>query len=229
MRVYFQVGDWRRVRPSKLSIALALVLLPANLPAQSDSAHTKSGSPAVRVMLQLRAEGVSGEALFVLRGFRGSWTRPEQDELADSLAAFVIAWTEGDGWKRLEAAYGALSLSTRAEGYGRPYPGAGSRLRRIAESGVPHSLGSAINTIVTLPDQSEAVQIVRELARFPGPAAEVAVQKLEVALGTAGLDALRQLYLEGSAGTARARSGVASAARRRGWVNDREPPARPPL
>ena len=75
-----------------------------------------------------------GEALFVARGFRDNLTTLEQDEPRDSFAAFVVAWSEGHGWKRREAAYGALSLSSHAEGRGKPCPGAGRQTRRIAES-----------------------------------------------------------------------------------------------
>lgn len=205
--------------PAKLCLALALMLQPVCLSAQLDSSNARAGSPALRVMHRLRTEGVSGQALFVLRGFRGNWTRAEQDEVADSLAAFLIARRETDGMQSLLSAHQALSSSSYAEGYGTRYVGAGERFRRIAESGGPGARGAAMSAIGQLPDSTESLQILERLARFPGRAAEMAVQKLADSYGNRGLDALRKLHTEGSAGTPEARRTVASVACSLGWVN----------
>lgn len=209
--------------PVWLCLMLCCLLMPRESFAQTDSSTIESRSPAAQVMQGLRAKGVSGNSLFVLRGFRNQWTRRQQDEVADSLTAFVIDWTPRDGVRALHAAVLTLTLASRTEGYGTRYAGAGARLQRIALSGSSYSLGGAMYGIVHLPDTTESVRIVEDLARRPGPAAELAVEELEARLGERGLAALRKLHIEGNAGTARARATVAAVAHMRGWENAPRP------
>lgn len=188
-------------------------------PTQADTSAEAATAWAAHVMRRIRIEGVSGPALFVLRSFRGEWTRQQQDAVADSLAAFVIDRRPDDRFESISPALGTLSLAARADGYGTPYAGAGERLRRIVESDAVGFSGGAMNAILHLADSTETLRILEYLARSPGPSAELAVQQLEARVGEAGHAILRRLHAEASAGTPRARAIISWMAERYGWVD----------
>lgn len=181
-----------------------------------------AGTPRARRMIHYDLQqgaadhGESRPALAVLRGVGGGWTRQQQDALADSLTAFIT--TDGGNHESVRRAVLTLSLASRAEGDGTPYPGAGERLRRIAAHGYVFAQGGVLYAIAQLPDSSEALRIFEDLARSPEEVAGHAVYWLERRFGTSGLDALRRIHIEGSAGNPRARYSVSSIARQRGWV-----------
>jgi hypothetical protein len=190
---------------------------PSTRPTEADTSAAAATSLALEVMRWVRINAVGGHALFALRSFDGAWTRRQQDEIADSLVAFLIDPHEDDRFESQQSARHVLLFAGGAEGYGTPYAGAGERLRRIAKSEDPTIAAGALFPLQHFADTADAVRIIEDLARDPRPIAANAVSALESSLGERGLEALRRLHAEGSAGTRRAREMLESIAQRRGW------------
>jgi hypothetical protein len=196
---------------------------PSTWPTEADTSAATATALALAVMRRVRIEGASAPALFALRSFRGAWTRGQQDEIADSLVAFLLDPHEHDRFESHQSARQVLLFAGWAEGYGTPYAGTGERLHRLAKSENATIAAGALFPLQHLADTAEAVRIFEDLARDPRPIAEDAVWALESSLGERGLEALRRLHVEGAAGTRRAREMLESIAQRRGW-GDPMPP-----
>ncbi len=191
-----------------------------------------------QAMEMLRAKGRLLPVGITLRQLAGPVSRPVQDELADSLVAYVLANPTVTSGARgpvdfiisdlLWSAVAGAAGTSYADSPGTPYAGAGERLLRLAYA-VDRKTAGILNVIAKLPDRREALALLQEFASSSHPTAYRAVQHLEM-MGPDGIVVLRTLWEQGTVTEPFAEQSIGSIARHHGWTKGAvtSPIRRPP-
>ncbi len=200
------------------TIALVGALLVCSTSAVAQGREPLSGA---KVMTTLRTAGRTGPVGRTLRQMDGPVSRAVQDELADSLVAFVLETRANPGpiGGPLDQIVDALSWSALAfGGEDVPYAGAGERLIRIA-CAVDRKAAGILGIIADLPDRQEALTRLEGFAKSSRRTAYNAIPHLE-RMGPDGLAVLRTLWQQEAVTEPRARQSMESVARRHGWIEE---------
>ncbi len=206
-------------------LAAALLVCSTSAAAQEPLRPPVTGAAAMDLIH--KGEGVP--VILTLRQLDGPVSRAVQDDLADSLVAFVLAnpVVTSDRRGPADAAISSLVEAAIMGERGTPYAGAGERLLRIAYAVDRRSAG-LLGIIAQLPDRQTALTLLREFATSSHEAASVAVSKLGE-MGPDGVVVLRTLWDAGTITEPRARRQLERAAHHHGWLPDpRRPDRRPP-
>lgn len=193
--------------------------------------HRRSPLTGVQVMQSLREKGSVGHAQRTLMQIDGPVPRGVQDELADSMVAYVSAVARRGSTDDANAVLSivhALSLSGMRGMSGTPYAGAGERLLQLAHS-VDLTTGARIvYALSELVDQTEARARLRTFATSAHPAAYIAIEHL-ARMEPEGVVVLRELWEKQAVTEPKARGRLQSIAGHLGW-SDRpsSPPTRRP-
>ncbi len=184
----------------------------------SDTTERRPPLTGAEAMRTLRVQGHPGRAARTLRQLDGPVSRAVQDELADSLVAFIIAHG-ADRAVYPDAALRALdALGTAGvmNGEGTPYPGAGERLMRIVTASGAGMAGGALVYVSMLANRQDAMVRLSELASSTSRFAYGGIRML-TDMGPDGVAAIRILHERGVVREPEARRSIESIAHGQGW------------
>ncbi len=206
------------------------VLVGALLVGSASATAQSRGQPMTgrAVMQTLRAEGHPGGAWRTLQQLDGSVSRAVQDELADSMVAFMIE-TRMRPRSSIDPVIHVLGGAGVASGGGIPYAGAGARLLRIAYAVESETAAGVLYYVSQLPDRQEALAGLSAFAGSAHPLAYAAIPMLGD-MGPDGVEALRVLWRQGTASNSEAKRRLEGLASHFGWrpVTQMPPPPPPP-
>ncbi len=222
-----------------LDIRSFAILAAAVLGASSVAAQERTMPPltGAQAMHALRESGSVGPAQRTLQQVDGPVSRVVQDDLADSLVAFVLSAARTPLSNRsirgpVDGIINSLGLSGMKGTGGpnsKPYVGAGERLLRIAHAVDLSRAAGIVYYISALADQEQARTHLSAFATSTHPAAYAAVEHLE-RMPPDGVKMLRSLWERGAVTEPRAKESLdAIAGHLRWFARPSSPPTRRPL
>ena len=184
-----------RSRPLLYSL-LTVLLLPGPIASQPVGRPPLTGA---QVMQALREGRGVGHARRALQQLDGPVSRAVQDELADSMVAFVrgmsgsMARSEANNvvTKSIVYAIGISGLRDQAAG-SKPYAGAGERLFQLALIIDRSLVASTVYLMSEVADRSEALALLRRFATTSNPVAYQSIMHL-AQMEAVGMRSLRSL------------------------------------
>lgn len=180
-------------------------------------AQEKPTTPAMIEMQKLRAGVGVRNSLSILRQVDGQRPPHQLDELADSLAQFIVAEAGKPTTIDVVAhALEALGLAGGASGPGVPYAGASERLQAIAETSSSEA-GGALLLLARSADRSDAVNRLRSMVIRNPRLAEEAIDQLDRNAGVEGVAALKALHARSSTLSPQSRRALKRVATKRQW------------
>ncbi len=196
-------------RIASLTLALIAIATDAHSQARSERAVT-----AREVAASLASNGHVGFAVRTLRRVAVQSDAAALDAIGDSIVAFVLrSQTDRVAFEAVSA-LGAAGLPT---GEGQPYPGAASRLQRIAMTRRDLA-AAALFGLAQSANQPEAISMLVSVATSQNASAAVALRMLVYFTGNEGLEAARMLYVRSSVRQKNAVEQLEQYAHGRGWV-----------
>ncbi len=202
-------------------LGLALILCAASI-TSFRPLPCQVSSEAVKIAASIRSSGKPIGALSVLTQRMGPRPRANLDAIADSLASIVIDdpnATRTNSQYRFSAEMTLIHAGMSSKG--TAYVGTAERLFRIAQNATDvGDRSAAISGLAEMPNRTQALGMLRQIAISHNPVAYAAVQALDgdEISANGGLTLLRELHEKALITDVTARRALLFIAKKNGWT-----------